>query len=45
LGSANTERGLDYPHHNARFDIDEDVLSLGVAILTETAVRFLNSTQ
>lgn len=45
LGSANTERGLDYPHHNARFDIDEEVLSLGVAILTETAVRFLNSTR
>jgi amidohydrolase len=45
LGSANSERGLDYPHHNARFDIDEDVLSLGVAILTETAVRFLNRAQ
>jgi len=45
LGSANAERGLDYPHHSARFDIDERVLSLGVAILTETAVRYLNRTQ
>ena len=45
LGSANTERGLDYPHHNARFDIDEGVLSLGVAILADTAMNFLNRKQ
>jgi amidohydrolase len=42
LGSGNAERGLDYPHHNPRFDIDEAVLPLGVAILAETATRFLN---
>jgi amidohydrolase len=41
LGSANAERGLDYPHHNPRFDFDEAALPLGVAILTETATRFL----
>ena len=41
LGSANPERGLDYPHHHPRFDIDEAVLPLGVAILAETATRFL----
>lgn len=44
LGSANAERGLDYPHHNPRFDFDEAVLPLGVAILAETATRFLNQT-
>lgn len=42
LGSANTERGLDYPHHNSRFDFDEAALPLGVAILVEAATRFLN---
>jgi amidohydrolase len=42
LGSANAERGLDYPHHNARFDFDEAALPLGVAILAETATRYLN---
>jgi amidohydrolase len=42
LGSANTARGLDYPHHTPRFDFDEAVLPLGVAILAETATRFLN---
>ena len=41
LGSANPERGLDYAHHHPRFDFDEAVLPLGVAILVETATRFL----
>lgn len=30
LGSANAEKGLNYPHHHPRFDFDETVLSLGV---------------
>jgi metal-dependent amidase/aminoacylase/carboxypeptidase family protein len=42
LGSANAARGLDYPHHNSRFDFDEGVLPLGVAILAEATVRYLN---
>jgi amidohydrolase len=42
LGSANAARGLDYPHHNPRFDFDEAALPLGVAILARTATRFLN---
>lgn len=44
LGSADSARGLDYPHHNPRFDFDETALPLGVAILCETATRFLNRT-
>ena len=42
LGAGNAARGLDYPHHNPRFDFDEAALPLGVAILVETATRFLN---
>ena len=41
LGSANPERGLDAPHHNPRFDFDEDALPLGVAVLMEAITRIL----
>jgi amidohydrolase len=41
LGSANAERGLDAPHHNPRFDIDEDVLVLGVAVLMKAIAHYL----
>jgi amidohydrolase len=37
LGSANRKKGLDYPHHSARFDFDEDALPMGV----ETWVRLV----
>ena len=42
LGSRNDARGLNAPHHNPRFDIDEDVLPLGVAILAQSAARYLS---
>jgi amidohydrolase len=42
IGSGNAELGLNAPHHNPRFDFDERVLPLGVALLATTAVRFLN---
>jgi amidohydrolase len=41
LGAANAARGLDAPHHNPRFDVDEDVLPLGVAVLVATLARYL----
>jgi amidohydrolase len=41
LGSANSERGLDYGHHHPRFDIDEDVLPLGVALLTAVVADYV----
>lgn len=43
LGASNAERGLDYGHHHPRFDFDEAALPLGVAILAQSAVRFLTS--
>ena len=33
VGSGNAERGLNYGHHHARFDFDEDVLPLAVSLL------------
>jgi amidohydrolase len=41
LGSANPERGLSAPHHNPRFDFDEDALPLGVAVLMHTLAHYL----
>jgi amidohydrolase len=42
IGSANAEKGLNAPHHNPRFDIDEDVLPMGVAALASAALRYLD---
>jgi amidohydrolase len=41
LGSANPERGLDAPHHSARFDFDEAALAIGVEVLVQTTLAFL----
>ena len=41
VGSANAERGLDAPHHNPRFDFDEDALALGVAVLMQAVAHYL----
>jgi amidohydrolase len=41
LGSANPERGLDAPHHSPRFDFDEDVLPIGVAVMVEAILHYL----
>jgi amidohydrolase len=41
LGARNDERGLNAPHHNPHFDIDEACLPQGVAILCDAAVRCL----
>ncbi len=41
LGSGNAEEGLTHPLHSPYFDIDEEVLWLGVRIFTEAVRRFL----
>jgi amidohydrolase len=41
VGSANAERGLDAPHHNPRFDIDEDALPLAVETLMGALGHYL----
>lgn len=42
LSSANREKGTCVPHHNPRFDIDEDVLWKGSAAFVAAAQAFLN---
>jgi amidohydrolase len=44
LGAGNSERGIDHPHHNPRFDIDEDVLPLGVELMLRLVERLQERT-
>ena len=41
LSSANPEKGTDVPHHNPKFNIDEDVLWNGSALFVKIAEKFL----
>jgi amidohydrolase len=42
LGSANTDKKLDYPHHHPRFDFDETALAMGVEMFIRCVEKFLN---
>lgn len=41
LGGANPKRGLNHPHHSARFDFDEAALPIGVDVWLRLAERVL----
>lgn len=41
LGSSNPEKGITYGHHHPRFQIDEDVLPLGVALMSMALADYL----
>jgi len=41
IGSANKEKGLDAGHHHPRFDIDEQALVNGIALMTATVMDIL----
>ena len=41
VGSANPQRGFDAPHHHPRFDIDEQALTRGAALMAAAAADFL----
>ncbi|VEP18519.1 putative amidohydrolase YhaA [Hyella patelloides LEGE 07179] len=43
LGSANSDRGLAYPHHHPRFDFDETALGMGVEIFVRCVEKFLQN--
>lgn len=40
LGSANSQKQLDFPHHHPRFDFDETALGMGVEIFVRCVERF-----
>jgi amidohydrolase len=41
VGSANSDRKLDYGHHHPKFDFDENVLPAAVALMAAAALDFL----
>jgi len=41
VGSANAERGLDYPHHHPRFDFDEAVIPLAVNLMASAVASYV----
>lgn len=41
VGSADHDRGLDYPHHHPRFDFNEDALVLGAGLLASAVARYV----
>ncbi|MCM8823419.1 MAG: M20 family metallopeptidase [Candidatus Omnitrophica bacterium] len=43
LGIRNPKKGIIYPAHSPYFDIDEDVLPIGVAVLTGCLIEYLNN--
>lgn len=42
LGIGNEGKGLTHPHHNAKFDVDDDVLHIGTALHAAVALDFLS---
>jgi amidohydrolase len=43
LGTGNAEKGTNYEHHNAAFNIDEDSLPIGIEMHINAALAYLNS--
>jgi amidohydrolase len=43
VGTGNKEKNTDYPHHNSRFNIDEDSLLIGVEMHIRTVLKYLNN--
>jgi len=45
LGVENKEKGIIYPHHHPKFNIDEDILPLGTALHVSVAMEYLREQQ
>ena len=43
LGVGNAEKGAIYPIHSPKFKADEDALPIGVSVLAQTAIDFLDT--
>jgi len=41
VGTSNPEKGSDLPHHNPRFNIDEDSLAIGTELYVRFALNFI----
>ncbi|AKL95727.1 amidohydrolase YhaA [Clostridium aceticum] len=45
FGGGNEEKGIIYPHHNPKFDVDEEVFYRGTALLVQGAIDWLEKHQ
>jgi len=43
VGTGNVAKGTGYPHHNPKFNIDEDTMPLGVEMYVRGALEFFES--
>lgn len=43
VGVGNKDKGIIYPHHHPKFDMDEDALVHGVEVLARTAYKLLTA--
>lgn len=43
VGSNNPEKGLVWGHHHPKFDIDEESLAVGLEVMTETVLAYLDN--
>ncbi len=41
VGAGNVEKGIVYPHHNPKFTVDEDALTIGVKSFVGIALKVL----
>lgn len=41
VGAGNSDKGIVYPHHHARFTIDEDALEIGVKTFLHATFKFM----
>ncbi len=44
LGSRNRDKGITYTNHHEKYDVDEDVLQRGAAVMAQFAVDYLTET-
>ncbi|MGL5346362.1 MAG: M20 family metallopeptidase [Peptostreptococcaceae bacterium] len=42
VGAGNIDKGIAYPHHHGKFNIDEDALELGTNLYVQYALDFLD---
>ena len=42
LGIADAQKKSDFPHHHAKFNIDESVMKYGVELQVRSVLRYLN---
>jgi amidohydrolase len=43
VGMQNRDKGISHPHHNSKFDMDEDALVTATQLLALSAIEYLGA--